>query len=88
VPPRGTRDRTVPMTVLAFLSDPEVVEKILRHLGRPTVAPALTASCGPAPALGFVLPQDDAGPADVGNGGDAGPGGPPTRRALEGRPPP
>jgi hypothetical protein len=75
----STRDRTVPMTVLAFLSDPEVVGKILRHLGRPTVAPALAASRGPAPALGFVLPQDEAGPADVGHGGDTCPGEPATR---------
>jgi hypothetical protein len=28
----STRGRAVPMTVLAFLSDPDVVEKILRHL--------------------------------------------------------
>ena len=29
------------MTVLAFLSDPEVVGKILNHLGLPACAPAL-----------------------------------------------
>jgi hypothetical protein len=37
----STPTQAVPMTVLAFLSDPEVVGKILRHLGLPTTVPAL-----------------------------------------------
>jgi hypothetical protein len=74
-----TATHTVPMTVLAFLSDPKVVGKILKHLGLPTTAPALLAANSPAPALGFVLPEDDAGPAEVDDERDAGPGQPPTR---------
>lgn len=69
----------VPMTVLAFLTDPEVVVKILRHLGLPTVTPAHAAAGGPAPAFGFARPEEDARPADVNEGGEAGPGEPPTR---------
>jgi hypothetical protein len=75
----STRDRTVPMTVLAFLSDPQVVGKILKHLGLPTTAPALAAANRPAPALGFVLPKNEASPAEAGDEGEAGPGEPATR---------
>jgi hypothetical protein len=39
----STATHTVLMTVLAFLSDPKVVGKILQHLGLPTTAPALGA---------------------------------------------
>jgi hypothetical protein len=40
------------MVVLAFLTDPEVVGKILRHLGLPTSAPALVpAGSMPSPQL-------------------------------------
>ena len=40
---------STPMVVLAFLSDPSVVAKILRHLGLPDTAPPLAAAhpgCG------------------------------------------
>ena len=40
----STAKRSVPMVVLAFLTDPDVVGKILDHLGLPTCAPGL----GPA----------------------------------------
>jgi hypothetical protein len=53
----STRDRTVPMTVLAFLTDPDVVGGILRHLGLPTTAPALVPAQAPAPPLVFLLPE-------------------------------
>jgi hypothetical protein len=46
------REGTVPLTVLAFLSDPEVVVKILRHLGWPTAPPPLSpARCAPEQLL-------------------------------------
>jgi hypothetical protein len=53
------------MVVLALLSDPEVVGKILRHLGLPTTVPALAparSSAVPSKggrSLGFVLPEED-----------------------------
>ena len=49
------------MIVLAFLSDPEVVGKILYHLGLPATAPA-RSSAVPSKggrSLGFVLPEED-----------------------------
>jgi hypothetical protein len=67
------------MTVLAFLSDPDVVGRILRHLGLPTMAPALAAANRPTPAFGFVLPEEDAGPTEAGVGRDADTWEPPTR---------
>jgi hypothetical protein len=51
------------MTVLAFLSDPDVVAKILMHLGLPTSAPALAAARAPQPELGFTLAGEAEGPA-------------------------
>ena len=53
------------MIVLAFLSDPEVVGKILHHLGLPATAAALAparSSAVPSQggrSLGFVLPEED-----------------------------
>ena len=35
------RERSVPLVVLAFLTDPEVVERILRHLGLPMAGPVV-----------------------------------------------
>jgi hypothetical protein len=52
--------RPVPMVVLAFLTDPEVVGKILRHLELPTTAPALAPSRSSGRILGFALAQDEA----------------------------
>jgi hypothetical protein len=52
----STSKRSVPMVVLAFLTDPEVVEKILRHLGLPTCAPAL-APAGSMPCQQLPLQQ-------------------------------
>jgi hypothetical protein len=37
----STRSRPAPMVVLAFLTDPDVVAKILRHLGLHTCPPPL-----------------------------------------------
>jgi hypothetical protein len=46
----------VPIVVLAFLSDPEVVGKTLKHLGLPLSAPALTpARSSPVPFNGGHL---------------------------------
>jgi hypothetical protein len=78
-PQCSSREQSVPMVVLAFLTDPEVVGKILRHLELPTTAPALAAARAPQPVLGFALPEEDAGPADGNDGGDAGPDEPPIR---------
>ena len=49
----------VPMVVLAFLTDPEVVGKILRHLGLPTTAPALAPSRSSGRMMGFALGEDE-----------------------------
>jgi hypothetical protein len=58
------------MVVLAFLTDPDVVAKILRHLRLPTSAPAVTAVKSATPALGFDLPEEDF--ASKQDGDDAG----------------
>ena len=50
------------MVVLAFLTDPEVVTKILKHLGLPTTAPAVAKAGSSASSLGFELPEQDLGP--------------------------
>ena len=72
------------MVVLAFLSDPEVVGKILKHLGLPTVAPAVAPARSTAPALGFALPEEgeDSG-SEEGDGGKD-----PEGVSLPTRPPP
>ncbi len=49
----------MPMIVLAFLTDPEAVGKILRQLGLPYSAPVLSPVRSPRPALGFALPDED-----------------------------
>jgi hypothetical protein len=53
------------MAVLAFLSDPPVVEKILRHLTLPTtppaIAPARSSSAGLFPRLAPNPPENAAG---------------------------
>ena len=43
------------MVVLAFLSDPDVVGRILHHLGLPTTAPALAPAKSSGGVLGFDL---------------------------------
>ncbi len=47
------------MIVLAFHNDPEVVGKILRHLGLPCSASVLSPARSPRPALGFALLDED-----------------------------
>jgi hypothetical protein len=60
--PRCSRPgRSVPMVVLAFLTDPEVVSRILRHLGLPIVAPMLAPAQRSAEAEGFELGDDGGG---------------------------
>ncbi|MBM3287730.1 MAG: hypothetical protein FJY88_10340 [Candidatus Eisenbacteria bacterium] len=54
----STAARSIPMVVLAFLTDPDVVGRILRHLGWPWVAPSL------APAR-FSGSEGGAYPVDV-----------------------
>ena len=46
-----TAARRVPMVVLAFLTDPDVVGRILRHLGLPACAPVLA----PARSAGIMF---------------------------------
>jgi len=62
------RARSVPMVVLAFLTDPDVVGRILRHLGLPACAPALA----PARVASWEQPSGHLPPpvpcADVGVG--------------------
>ena len=55
----STPSQRVPMIVLAFLTDPEVVGKILRHLGLPVAAPLIAPARSSGPALGFALPDED-----------------------------
>ena len=45
------------MVVLAFLSDPDVVAKILRHLRLPTCPPPLTPARSTNQPLTFELPE-------------------------------
>ena len=69
------------MIVLALLSDPEVVGKILHHLGLPTTAPVLAQARSSTRALGFGLPEEDAvsGREESDAAGGAGAPGPPIR---------
>jgi hypothetical protein len=56
--PRCSRPgRSVALVVLAFLTDPKVVGKILRHLGLPTCAPALVPA-SPVPSAQLPLQQE------------------------------
>jgi hypothetical protein len=71
--------RAVPMTVLAFLTDPEVVGKILRHLGLPVCAPALAAARPAGRELGFAMPEHVSAPGDEEGGADAVEAGSPVR---------
>jgi hypothetical protein len=78
------------MVVLAFLTDPEVVVNILRHLGLPTTAPALAPSRASGRMMGFALGEDEVASArGLGDEAEASTL-PlrPIRRALEGRSPP
>jgi len=43
------------MVVLAFLTDPEVISRILRHLGLPTSAPPVVKARSSGEELGFEL---------------------------------
>lgn len=61
----STETRTVPMAVLAFLTDPKVVVKIFRLLGLPISAPASAPAQAPQPELGFTLVGDDAGSGEA-----------------------
>jgi hypothetical protein len=54
----STATQAVPMVVLAFLSDPKVVGKILKHLALPTIAPALAPARSSGRTLGFALPEE------------------------------
>jgi len=72
------------MVVLAFLSDPEVVGRILRHLGLPALAPAPAAARPSGRALGFGLAEEGAG---SGGGEDDG-GGDCRTSGIPIRPPP
>jgi hypothetical protein len=55
------------MVVLAFLTDPEVVSKILRHLGLAIAAPALAPARSSGEARGFGL-GEEGGPTGRGTG--------------------
>ena len=78
------------MVVLAFLTDPEVVVKDLRHLGLPTTAPAPAPSRSSGRMMGFALGEDEVasarGPGDEAEESTLSLR--PIRRPLEGRPPP
>jgi hypothetical protein len=67
----STSAQTVPMVVLAFLTDPQVVGKILRHLGLAATAPALSPSRSSESPMGFLLETDAEG---IAAGPDAGDG--------------
>ena len=55
------------MVVLAFLTDPKVVVKILTHLGLPTTAPSLAPSRPSGRVMGFAL-----GEVELASAGDLG----------------
>ncbi|MBU1701988.1 MAG: hypothetical protein KJ970_11845 [Candidatus Eisenbacteria bacterium] len=57
----STSAQTVPMVVLAFLTDPKVVGKILRHLGLAATPPALSPARPSDPPMGFLLETDGGG---------------------------
>lgn len=57
-PQYSTRERSVPMTLLAFLTDPEVVQKVLVHFGLLTSAPALASTRSSGRSLGFASPEE------------------------------
>jgi hypothetical protein len=46
------------MVVLAFLTDPQVVGRILRHLGLAAAAPPLVRSRSSGRVLGFALAEE------------------------------
>jgi len=50
---------SVAMVVLAFLTDPDAVGRILRHLGLPSCTPALSSASPSGLPLGFSLPDED-----------------------------
>jgi hypothetical protein len=56
------------MVVLAFLTDPDVLGRILQHLGLPSVAPALAPARSSAAPLGLAMsmPMPDGGPSREG----------------------
>ena len=74
------------MTVLAFLTDPEVVGKILKALGLPGTAPTLSPSRWSGREMGFALAENEAAAADAGGLGDEGEGS--AQRSSPIRPPP
>lgn len=57
----SSRAKSVPMVVLAFLTDPEVVGKILRHIGLPTTAPLVARARSSRDAQGFALFSEERG---------------------------
>ena len=75
-PKCSTAAQTVPMVVLAFLSDPAVVKKMLDHLALPAIAPALAPARSSGRALGFALPEEHSA-SDREDGDDAGDSGAP-----------
>jgi hypothetical protein len=48
------------MRIIAFVLDPPVIERILRHVGEPTEPPA-TLPARPPPQTGIVFNQDGGG---------------------------
>ena len=48
-----------PMRIIAFIQDPPVIEKILRHIGEPTEPPEVLPARGP-PQREMAFPQEDA----------------------------
>ncbi len=54
------------MRIIAFLEDPPVVEKILRHIGEPTQAPEVLPARGPPQA---ELDFDQVGAVEQGAAG-------------------
>ena len=78
--PRCTTSvRRVPMVVLALLTDPDVVGRILRHLGLPVCAPALAAARSLGEMFGYALPGDEGGSGEAEGEGWTDAAGPPIR---------
>ena len=65
-----TGEKSVPLVVLACLTDPDVVGRILRHLGLPPYAPVLSPARSSGTALGFDLPAEQSVRTGEGDAGE------------------
>lgn len=78
----SAREKGAPLLALAFLTDPEMLGRILRHLGLPVCAPPTARGWSSGEAKGFDLFVKERGAGheacegdgETGNGGGREPG--------------